>query len=643
MALDVESDLKLEIAHVLTIDIVAYSTLLIHEQSQVMRELNRIVRNAPRFRSAETDGKLTRLPTGDGMVLVFFGDPEAPVECAMQITAELKTRPEIRVRMGIHSGPINQVLDVNDRSNVAGAGIDMAQRVMDCGDAGHILVTKRVADDLAPYDRWHRHLHDLGECEVKHGRRIAVFNFYTDALGNPQLPLKFQTGARPAPAPTKSRRKYWLAALVVAALALAAALAFWFWPQTPLRRTIAVLPFIDLSQAKDQEYFSDGISEQIINSLGKIHGLFVLARSSSFSFKGKNEDARLLGRKLGVNHILEGSVNRTPGHVRINVDLIEVESGYQLWAENYDFSEQDALSVQSDVARKVASALELRLQLKERTELAKVPTQDPEAYDLYLRGHYLLEKRTPDSIQKGMALLQEAVKKDPGFALGRAGIADAYILLGKVGAMRGPDAAAAAWPEATMALRLDPQLADAYVARAILLNDFEWNWRGAEEDFEKALALDPNNADAHQWYARHLAQFGRAKEALQEITAAQAQDPLSAQIRVSKAKIHFVNHHDTEAADAARKAIDLEQDYAPAYSQLAQALMHQGQSADGIAAAKKFADLALGTGYAKLELAYAYAVAGARAESDQVVAEVKTSGAPFSPYDMATICAAWHD
>ena len=193
MAAESERELKLEIAHVLTIDVVAYSTLLIHEQSHVMTELNRVVRNTPCFRRAEAAGKLTRLPTGDGMALVFFTDSEAPMECAMQISAELKSEPEIQLRMGIHSGPINQIPDVNDRSNVAGAGIDMAQRVMDCGDAGHILVSKRVADDLAPYERWNRHLHDLGECEIKHGRRINIFNFYTDALGNPATPGKLVT------------------------------------------------------------------------------------------------------------------------------------------------------------------------------------------------------------------------------------------------------------------------------------------------------------------------------------------------------------------------------------------------------------------------------------------------------------------
>ncbi len=158
-----EPDPKVEIAHVLSIDVVGYSLLLITDQTRVMGELGRVARNSAQFRRAETAGKLMRIPTGDGMSLVFFDDPEAPIECAMEIAAALKSRPEIQVRMGIHSGPVN---DVSDRSNVAGAGMDTAQRVMDCGDAGHILLSKRVADDLAPFPRWRSHLHELGECEV---------------------------------------------------------------------------------------------------------------------------------------------------------------------------------------------------------------------------------------------------------------------------------------------------------------------------------------------------------------------------------------------------------------------------------------------------------------------------------------------
>src|SRR6266404_5336133 len=186
------SDVKFEIGHVLFIDIVGYSKLLITEQSEQIQTLKEIVRGTEQFRIAEAEGKLLRLPTGDGGALVFRTTPEAPVLCALEIGKALKSHPDMKVRMGIHSGPVNEVTDLNEQANLAGAGINIAQRVMDCGDAGHILLSKRVADDLEQYPRWRSLLHELGECEVKHGLRISLLNLYGDETGNPELPEKFR-------------------------------------------------------------------------------------------------------------------------------------------------------------------------------------------------------------------------------------------------------------------------------------------------------------------------------------------------------------------------------------------------------------------------------------------------------------------
>src|SRR5207247_953602 len=185
-----EADVKFEIGHVLFIDIVGYSKLLIHEQLEYLEKLREVARATETFRMAQREGKLMRLPTGDGGALVFGTSPEAPVKCAMEIARELKKHPELRVRMGIHSGPVKGVTDLSEQGNIAGAGINIAQRVMDCGDAGHILLSKRVADDLEQYAQWRPLLHDLGSCEVKHGVSLAVFNLYSDEFGNPECPEK---------------------------------------------------------------------------------------------------------------------------------------------------------------------------------------------------------------------------------------------------------------------------------------------------------------------------------------------------------------------------------------------------------------------------------------------------------------------
>jgi len=232
MASDRTSEVKLEIGHVLFIDIVGYSQLLITQQSEQIETLRRIVRGTNQFRVAEAEGKLLRLPTGDGGALVFQTTPEAPVLCALEIARELKKHPELRVRMGIHSGPVNAITDLNEQANIAGAGINIAQRVMDCADARHILLSRHVAEDLEHFPRWQPYLHELGQCEVKHGGLVSVVNFYTDEVGNPALPEKFKS---PQPMIAESRPKrsklVFALAIGIGALAVIAVAAALFGPE----------------------------------------------------------------------------------------------------------------------------------------------------------------------------------------------------------------------------------------------------------------------------------------------------------------------------------------------------------------------------------------------------------------------------
>lgn len=451
-----------------------------------------------------------------------------------------------------------------------------------------------------------------------------------------------------SPAPGKGRK---IDFVIIGVLLAIIAVMTWrhFHPGTTAanpdlpRKSIAILPFVDLSETRDQEYLSDGITEQIIDSLAHLHGLFVVARTTAFSFKNKNGDVRDIGRQLQVTHVLEGSVRHGKDRARVAAQLIDVSNGFHLWSETYESTEKDLLVLQSDVARKVAAALQVELRLAENRQLDKPPTQNPEAYDAYLRGRYLLNKRTVDSIQKGRELFEQAVVKDPRFALGHAGIADSYILLAKLGAISPAEASAHAWTEVSSALAIDEKLADAYVSRAILLSDFEWNAPAAEADFAKAIELNSNSADAHHWFARHLAQMGRFEEALQKIGMAEKLDSLHPRILISRAKILCVARHYDEAIALCRKAVDLEGNYAAATSLVAQAYLHSGRYPEGIAAAKKYVELSEGSGWAKLELAYAYAAAGENSEAERVVSDVTAGPGPFSPYDMATICAARRD
>src|SRR5438270_3397513 len=340
------SDVKFEIGHVLFIDIVGYSKLLINEQSEQIQTLRKIVRGTEQVRLAEAQGKLMRLPTGDGAALVFRTNVEAPALCALEISKELKNHSDLHVRMGIHSGPVNEVVDLNEQANIAGAGINIAQRVMDCGDAGHILVSKRVADDLEHYSQWRSLLHELGECEVKHGLRISLLNLYGDEAGNPELPEKFrQAKAETAPgaAPAKS---------------------------------VAVLPFVNISADKNDEYLSDGMTEELINALARVPGLRVPGRTSCFAFKGKTDADifRKVGDQLHVNTVLEGSVRKAGEKLRVTAQLVSVSDGYHLWSRDYDGDMNDILNFQGNVAERVVAALQVKLGLEAARALAKKPT-----------------------------------------------------------------------------------------------------------------------------------------------------------------------------------------------------------------------------------------------------------------------------
>jgi TolB-like protein/class 3 adenylate cyclase/Flp pilus assembly protein TadD len=419
------NNLRLEIGHVLFIDLVGYSKLLIEEQKERLRQLTDIVLATAQVREA-TNEQLIRLPTGDGMALVFRNSAEEPALCALEITQALKTHPEIAVRMGIHSGPVSEVTDVSGRTNITGGGINMAQRVMDCGDAGHILLSKHVANDLQEHRQWSSSLHDLGECEVKHGMRMSIVNLHADQVGNPQLPKRFQ-------ALKKHRARMRSAGAAAALLALAvivAGIAMFSRnrvrsPLAAPEKSIAVLPFENLSSEKENAYFADGIEDEILTRLSKIADLKVISRTSTQHYKSAPENLPEIAKQLGVAHILEGSVQKSGDAVRVNVQLIKAANDSHLWADTFDRKLTDIFSVESEVAKAIAEQLRAKLTGQEEQAIAAKPTSNPEAYDAYLRG-LALEPRGWYSAEAKETLRRsyaEAVRLDPKFVAAWARLA----------------------------------------------------------------------------------------------------------------------------------------------------------------------------------------------------------------------------
>ena len=550
------SDVKFEIGHVLFIDIVGYSKLLITEQSERLQTLKEIVRGTEPFRLAEAEGKLLRLPTGDGVALVFRTSPEAPVLCALEISKALKGHPELQVRMGVHSGPVNEIADLNEQANIAGAGINMAQRVMDCGDAEHILLSKRVADDLEQYPRWRPYLHELGECRVKHSVRIFVVNLYTDELGNPEQPKKFVEEQRTQSASIKRTRPSFAGIITILSLIALAIVATIFAPailrswekaqrKNPAptaetssaaipEKSIAVLPFGNLSDAKENAYFTEGIQDEILTKLAQLADLKVISRTSTAKYKSKPDDLKTVAQELGVGTILEGSVQRMADKVRVNVQLIDARTDTHLWANTYDREMKDVFAVESEISQTIANALRAKLSPDETNRLTSAPTEDPEAYDLFLKAEYaeheadVLLKAEP--FDRAAAFYEQALALDPNFALARARFVVSRIrrhfFISQLSAPELDEIRKLA--DQTVAFA--PNLAEAHIALGTYYYLGRREYGRALKELQRARELEPNNVGALEVTAYLHRRQGQWQLGLSEMEKCEARDPRNPQL-----------------------------------------------------------------------------------------------------------------
>jgi TolB-like protein/cytochrome c-type biogenesis protein CcmH/NrfG len=544
MASASSSDVKLEIGHVLFIDIVGYSKLLITEQSEQLQKLKQIVRGTEQFRLAQTEGKLLRLPTGDGGALVFRTSPEAPVLCALEISNELKKHPELRVRMGIHSGPVNEITDLNEQANIAGAGINIAQRVMDCGDAGHILLSKHVANDIHDYPQWRPLLHDLGECEVKHGVRLGMVNLYNEEVGNRDVPKKF-VDLRKHRAQMRWGR---LAAAVLLLGAIVAAFLFVLHRPTGMisaiaEKSIAVLPFENRSEDKANAYFADGIQDEILTRLSKIADLKVISRTSTQHYKSAPENLPEIARQLGVANIVEGSVQKSGDAVRVNVQLIKAANDSHLWADTYDRKLTDIFSVESEVAKAIAEQLRAKLTGQEEQVISAKPTDNVEAYDAYLRGLAYSQKTatTPANSLAAQKYLKEAVRLDPKFALSWAllsyvdSVGYRTVTLPPTPALREE-----ALQSADTALTLQPDLGEALIAKGYYHYSCLKDYETAVRYFEQARKVIPNSSripESLAFVARRQGDWDRSEAYFKE---AEQLDPRNVAVLSQQALTYIV-------------------------------------------------------------------------------------------------------
>lgn len=648
---DINPDLRLEIAHVLFIDIVGSSKLLTNEQSGVLRDLNEIVRGTNQVRTAEAAGKLIRLPTGDGMALAFFTTPDAPVRCAIEIANALKDHPGLPLRMGIHSGPVDEVLDVNERSNVAGAGITIAQRVMDCGDAGHILLSKRIADDLAQYSQWRPHLRDLGEVEVKHGTLLRIVNLYTAEVGNAAIPEKLKQ-ARPKAVRRRAPILRVITGLCV--LVILAGAIFWFvsrreWQKpatiggtaTTQAKRMAVLPFKPVNAGNGDEILEMGMADTLIAKLSNSREMIVSSLNSIRKYNGLDQDSVAAGRALQVDSVLEGHVQKVGDRIRVTTRLINVADGSTLWGSTFDEKFTDVFAVQDAISQKVADALALRLSGEEKERFVRRYTENVEAYQLYLTGRYHWSRLTPPEIRTGIGFFSKAIELDPTYALAYVGLAECNRSLAITSDVASKDSIPQAKAAAAKALQIDDSLAEAHASLSFSLIWYDWDWVRAEKEAKRAVELNPNSAMAHFAHAHVLSDLARHDEALAESARARELEPLFLLPRALEGMFLHHARRDLEAVVSLQKTLEIDPNFWITHLTLGKVDAQLKRYPEALAELMKAKEFSHGNSEAIGSIGYLAGLQGDSARAHEVLEELKTLSSQHyvPPYNVAMVYA----
>jgi serine/threonine-protein kinase len=596
------------------------------------------------------------------MILVFLHSAEAPVQCAIEISEALRSFSKIQLRMGVHSGPVNQITDVNDKSNLAGAGINVAQRIMDCGDAGHILLSQRVADDLAHYRQWQSCLHDVGEFEVKHGVRIHVVNLYTDDLGNAALPEKFKQGKRQSIAsPTRKREGWqrgpWIAGVLTAAIVLL--LGLWFLSLrgsqklpsvaggntvhvSSNEKRIAVLPFKPLTLESRDQVLELGMADSLITKLSNSRQIIIRSLASVRKYGGLDQDSLAAGRELQADSVLEGNVQKSGDHIRVTARLINVADGASLWAGTFDEKMTDVFAVQDAISQKVADALALRLSGEEKERLTRRYTDNVEAYQLYLTGRYHWSKFTPPDIRKAIGFFQQAIDLDPKYSLAYFGFAEANRSLAINADVPSKDCLPQAKAAAIKALEIDDSLAEAHASLSFSLIWYDWDWDGGAREAKRAIALNPNSAHSHFALAHILSDQGRHDQALAEMARARELDPVFLLYRALEGMLFHHARRDAEALDRLQQTVDLDPNFWITHLMLGKVYTQQRKYPEAIEEFGKARELSHGNSEAIASIGYAAALAGdllkARAVLDELEALSNEHYVP--PVNVALVLSA---
>lgn len=614
-------------------DIVGFSKLPSDNQNRIVSRLQHLVRESNEYRKSREAEQVISLPTGDGMALAFFNRLDAALQCAVEVMNAIRAEELCSIRMGVHTGPVFVMEDINNKLNISGAGINKAERVMSCGADGHILLSDNVGESLSHLTAWQGKIHAAGECQVKDGW-IRVWNFTDGTIGNPALPMKSKSYLQ-----RRRRRKVGaLAAAFVLAAGLVGGASFWMGRlgksgSSPLEASVAVLPFADMSLEKNQQFFSDGIAEELLNGLSTIHELRVAARTSSFVFKNAGNDPRVIGEKLNVATILEGSVRIQGKRCRISVRLIKAADGFQLWAQTFDRDMNDIFLVQDEIARAVIEALKGKL-LKD-TPPAPAKTTSAEAYTAYLQGRYFYGRRDKEHLERAVSYFEQAIQLDPTYSPAWVGLGETHSRQADLGYLPFQEGFRKAREAIERALVLDPNLGDAHAALGWMSLTQDWNWTGADSSFKKALALEPGNVIAIQGAGALARVLGHLDEAIAQYRRAIAVDPLNSVAYADYGLVLQYAGRNEEAKAAFLKALEISPEMVRIHCMLGEILLAQSQPQAALSEMEKEKHQA----FHLYGVALAYHALGRNKDADASLADLIRKLSAVAPFQIAEVYA----
>ncbi len=544
-----------QLAAIMFTDIVGYTAMMQANEQKAVAVIKHYNSTLEKLVS-QFNGEVSNY-YGDGSLCIFHSATDA-ANCSLAVQKELKAEPVVPLRIGLHIG---EVFFENEKA--LGDGVNVASRVQSLGQENNILVSGEFYDKIKNNASFSTI--SLGQFDFKNvDKPLEVFALTNEGLFIPQRnkmegKLKKKSG----------KRRIIIATLMIILFCAAGFLVY----KTFLTgvdatgsndQSIAVLPFVDMSPAKDQEYFSDGMSEELLNLLSKIPALKVISRTSSFFFKGKNLDVRKIGQNLGVENILEGSIRKSGNTIRITAQLIEVRNGTHLWSETYDREMKDVFVIQDEISKMIVDILKIELSGKHTNQLSRGFTKNTEAYEDYLKGRYHWNMRTDDGIKKSIGYFEDAIKKDSNYAAAYAGLADTYLTLYDYELISIDESTSKAKEAAQRALKINPMLAEAHNSLAHI-SLHEWKWKSAEEGFKRAIELDPAYVLAHHWYALCLTAIGKSNEAVNEMKKARELDPLSTRINADLGMAYLSAGKFDEAIEQEKKTMELNPKAAGAY------------------------------------------------------------------------------